>query len=266
MMKVLTEQEVNSPDFDHPPCPLSAKIIICSTPRSGSYLLCRAMIHHGIGVPHEYFNGINASSISARLCSQQIDSSHLAVDGEERREYISTLLKHRTVNGIFAAKIQGGQFAQYFKDSSRIELFKDAHFIYLYRENLLDQAISFHIALLTGRWGPDNTISTRPSAQPNFFDAALLDDRLRTIAVQDMEWRLFFARNAITPLFLSYESIKDDIAGTLRNIVAHSQLVLPLKDFTYIEPKGIEFRDPDAPPRSEVKARFLEKATDIVKD
>lgn len=262
MLKVFTEQEINGPDFDHPPGPLTAKVIICSTPRSGSYLLCRAMIHHGIGVPHEYFNGLNAGSISARLCSQRIDSRHLAVDAQERREYIRTLLEHRTVNGIFAAKIQGGQFAQYFKKSLPIDLFQHAHFIYLYRENLLDQAISFHIALLTGRWGPDNTISTQPSAQPNFFDAALLDDRLRTIAAQDMEWRLFFARNAITPLFLSYESIRDDIAGTLRKIVAHGQLVLPAKEFTYIEPKGIEFRSPDEPPRSEVKARFVEKTRD----
>lgn len=115
MIKPVTEREVSSGAFDQSPCPTRKKIIICSTPRSGSYLLCRAMIKHGIGVPHEYFNGINASMIGPRFGLGVINSRDLEVDGPTRRAYINALLTHRTVNGIFAAKIQGGQFAQYFR-------------------------------------------------------------------------------------------------------------------------------------------------------
>ena len=80
MIKPLTKSQVNSGDFDQPPCPVKIKLIICSTPRSGSYLLCRAMIRHGIGVPHEYFNGINAGFISSRLGIDRVTSRELEVD------------------------------------------------------------------------------------------------------------------------------------------------------------------------------------------
>ena len=111
------------------------------------------MIHHGIGIPHEYFNGINAGIISTRYGLGKITSRDLETDGQARRAYIAALLDRRTKNGIFAAKIHRGQFRQYFQNSGNLELFQGAHFIYVYREDLIAQAISFHVSLLTGRWG-----------------------------------------------------------------------------------------------------------------
>ena len=102
------------------------------------------MIHHGIGVPHEYFNGINAGVISSRLGLDKVTSRELEVDGKERQAYIAALLEHRTVNGIFAAKIQGGQFAQYFKNSEGIGLFPGR---------------SLHLPLSRGPLEPSNLIS-----------------------------------------------------------------------------------------------------------
>jgi hypothetical protein len=84
MVKPLSESEVNSAKFDQPPCPIKTKLIICSTPRSGSYLLCHAMIHHRIGVPHEYFNGLNASTIGPRIGAGNIATPQLEVDGPAR--------------------------------------------------------------------------------------------------------------------------------------------------------------------------------------
>jgi hypothetical protein len=55
------ELQLSSELLDRPPCPVRAKVFICSTPRTGSFLLCRAMIHHGIGIPHEYFHGRHAA-------------------------------------------------------------------------------------------------------------------------------------------------------------------------------------------------------------
>ncbi len=214
------------------------------------------MIHHGVGVPHGYFNGINAGIISSRFGLNRVTSRELEVDGEERRAYIAALLKHRTVNGIFAAKIQGGQFAQYLQNSKGIELFQGARFIYLYREDLLSQAISFHVSLLTGRWGPDDTVSTTPSSNPQFFDNDLIVSQMNVIAEQDKQWRLFFARNGISPLVFTYETIKDDLAGALLKIVTSFALPMPTQDFSYVE--GASDRSSDgAPPKSEIRARFL---------
>ena len=122
-VRVYTEQEVNSEAFDQPVSQLCTRIIICSTPRTGSYLLCRAMIHAGIGIPHEYFNSLNAAIIGTRYGLGAITSDDLETDGAKRRVYIAALLEHRTVNGIFAAKIQRGQFRQYFKNYYGIDLF-----------------------------------------------------------------------------------------------------------------------------------------------
>ena len=49
--------EIDGREWDLPPRaePPAHRVAICSTPRSGSYLLCRQMINAGIGLPHEYF-------------------------------------------------------------------------------------------------------------------------------------------------------------------------------------------------------------------
>src|SRR5438874_11461844 len=59
----VTSELLDQPEFNGTP----SKIFICSTPRSGSYMLCRYMINAGIGVPHEYFNPVIMSKIAPRL-------------------------------------------------------------------------------------------------------------------------------------------------------------------------------------------------------
>src|SRR5215469_13827297 len=59
----LTSELLDQPAFTGEP----VKIFICSTPRSGSYMLCRYMINAGLGVPHEYFNPVIMRQIAPRL-------------------------------------------------------------------------------------------------------------------------------------------------------------------------------------------------------
>src|SRR5438067_13592554 len=59
----LTSEILDQPEFIGQPC----KVFICSTPRSGSYMLCRYMINAGLGVPHEYFNPVIMRQIAPRL-------------------------------------------------------------------------------------------------------------------------------------------------------------------------------------------------------
>ena len=61
-----SETDVTGEAFDQPPSPLRTKLFICGSQRTGSYLLCRAMIHHGMGVPHEYFNTIHIAVLGPR--------------------------------------------------------------------------------------------------------------------------------------------------------------------------------------------------------
>src|SRR5205814_3422969 len=63
----MTSELLDQPQFSGEPC----KIFICSTPRSGSYMLCRYMINAGLGVPHEYFNPVIIRDIAPRLGLQK---------------------------------------------------------------------------------------------------------------------------------------------------------------------------------------------------
>src|SRR5258707_14191716 len=63
-----TELQISSELLDQPAFSGEPKkIFICSTPRSGSYMLCRFMINAGLGVPHEYFNPLIMREIAPRL-------------------------------------------------------------------------------------------------------------------------------------------------------------------------------------------------------
>src|SRR5438270_743391 len=173
------EAEVTSELFDQPVFEGEpAKIFICSTPRSGSYMLCRYMIHAGLGVPHEYFNPVIMRQIAPRLGLRtdklkwrrvsRIDrlpfgKALRSAEVEFLRNYIGALVPRRCHRGIFAAKIHFDQFIRILDNSVGHKLLDGGLFIYLFREDLLKQAISRNYAYLTGRWGIDDTVSTRPA-------------------------------------------------------------------------------------------------------
>jgi LPS sulfotransferase NodH len=258
MSELLTDWQVTGGEFDQPSCPVRHKLIICTTGRSGSFLLCRAMIHNRIGVPHEYFSGVYANAIATRLGLGTVMSPDLAVDGLKRQSYIDALLNRRTVNGIFAIKIHRGQFEQYLKNAPAKDLIRGAKFIYLYREDLLAQAVSFHISQLTGRWGIGSGDVTKIISEKKFFDNTAINNTLRMIADQDRDWRLFFAYSNIAPLFLSYESLISDISGALQKIALRFGLGLETQDLEYDEKSLAEVRGPGEPSKAEIQSQFLQ--------
>jgi LPS sulfotransferase NodH len=253
-----TELQLSSAAFDRPRCPIRAKLFVCSTGRTGSWFLCRALIHHGIGVPHEYFNARHIPAIAGRCGIEALaDDERWGADSEARRSYIAAVQERRTVNGIFASKIHWNQFLTYLSNREGRELLSGGHFIYLYREDLLAQTLSFHVAMETGRWGLDSAAMTLPAAAPRFFDAKLIAERMVLLAEANENWRLFFARNGLSPLFLSYERARADIAGTLRSIVERFDLGVPATSLDYVEDGPGEIRDEGVPPRAEIRAHFL---------
>ena len=104
-----------------------------------------------------------------------------------------------------------------------------------------------------------NTVTTQVVQNAQFFDNGLVENHLQIIAHQDKEWRLFFARNGILPLFLSYETIKADLPATLRKIVAHTKIELPSLDFEYTEPAPPDFRGPGESSKLEIRNNFLQR-------
>ena len=220
----ISSELLDQPEFSGQP----KKIFICSTPRSGSYFLCRHMINAGLGVPHEYFNPIVMQQMAPRL-GLEADIRGLTWSPRTRkdrllfrrgrgraaelaflRKYLGILLARRCQGGVFAAKVHFRDFRRTLDNSQGDALLANTLFIQLYREDILKQAVSEHFGQLTGRWGIDDSVTTPPVANPNFFDAEAVDRALNDLADQDRGWRVFFARRGVVPLAISYERLCED--------------------------------------------------------
>jgi LPS sulfotransferase NodH len=228
-----TEQQMNSELLDQPEfAGEPRKIYICSTPRSGSYMLCRYMINAGLGVPHEYFNPVIMRQIAPRLgLGNSVEGlkwrhrspwDHVpfgtpararAAEANFLGKYIDAIVARRCQGGIFAAKIHFDQFLKVLDNPVGRSLLDGGLFIHLYRDDLLAQAVSTHFAKLTGLWSIDDAVTTAPAAQPDFFDVAGLGRTLEELAEEDRGWRVFLARNGVSPMAISYERLREDPFG-----------------------------------------------------
>jgi LPS sulfotransferase NodH len=271
-----SETEVSSPQLDQPPfAGEPRKLFICSTPRSGSYLLCRYMINAGLGVPHEYFNPIIMRQMAPRLglgeradqlgwtppsLRDRLPFRNPARQSETAflKDYLAKLVEVRCQSGIFAAKLHFKHFVKVLDNPTGHRLLNGGVFIHLYRENLLGQAISVHFANLTGRWSIDDAITTKPADNPNFFDTAAIDREVRSLAEREMGWRVFFAQNGMRPISVSYERFCQDPYGLLDQIAAKVGIDPASLRRDYTESLRSETAsDPKVPDRAEVMRRYV---------
>jgi LPS sulfotransferase NodH len=271
-----TEQQMTSELLDQPAFTGEPrKLFICSTPRSGSYLLCRYMINAGLGVPHEYFNPIIMRQMAPRFGlgpavaelkwrpRSRMDRLPFATPARAAEEsflgqYLAALIPKRCQGGIFAAKIHFEHFVKVLDNPTGRKLLDGGVFIHLYRDDLLKQAVSTHFSNLTGRWSIDDTRSTAPAAQPNFFDAAALDRTLHRLAEDDLGWRVLLARNGLGPLSISYEQLCKDPAGFVATIARRMGVDPATLRQGYNEPANPPTEaEPGLPSRSEVARRYV---------
>jgi len=254
---VLNAIDFNDVRFDRSPSPLTTKLFLCSTQRTGSFLLCRAMLYYGLGIPHEYFNTTHISCLGPRFGLTALsDGGQASTDSRLRGEYIDELLRRRTIDGLFSAKLQWWENARYLDNPEGHRLLHGGRFIYLFREDLLAQAISFHVSMETGIWGLDNRVTSTAPSEPRFFDVQLLEARLEELAKADMSWRTFFARNGIAPLFLSYEQIVADLPRAVGTITARFGLP-PLRAGDAYRERRVAATKANAPSAADIRANFV---------
>ena len=273
-----TELQMSSALLDQPIFPGEPnKLFICSTPRSGSYLLCRFMINAGLGVPHEYFNPFVIRQMAPRLgFEESIKKLNWRPFGRmdllmlRRRErsaeldflqkYIQVLIQRRCQGGVFAAKIHFRDFRKVLDNPVGHRLLDQGLFIYLYRENLLTQAISERFGQLTGRWGVDDAITTPPAANPDFFDLKAIDRTINDLSEQERSWRMFLARNGVTPMSISYEKLCEDPFGFVIAVARRLGVDPDKLRRGYSETTSPPDNDPALPTKSEVARHYLAAA------
>ena len=267
----LTSELLDQPVYAGEPL----KIFICSTPRSGSYMLCRYMVNAGLGVPHEYFNPLFMRQIASRLGlgarAEKLKwrppnrRDRLPFRSRERineeaflADYVAALIPRRCQRGVFAAKIHFDQFVTVLDNNVGCRLLDGSVFIYLYREDLLKQAVSRNFAYLTGQWGDDEAVSTAPLPRPDLLEPKAVDRELRTLADEDRGWRVFLAQNGLAPMSISYEQLCKDPSSFVVEIARRVGIDPATLRQGYSEPVApVGFEDPRRPSKGEVARRYL---------
>ncbi len=188
------------------------------------------------GQPESYFRKLDEQLWATRW------DIVLSSDGAfEYSEFVrAALAVGRTDNGVFAARIMSGTLgylvdrlgaaypASACGDLDLLNLaFGHTRFIYLHRDDVLAQAVSWHRAEQTNVWHQtDQEESKRPEQEPR-FDFDQICKLVQTIEEHNSAWRAWFASVGIQPYMVRYEDIDADPVGVAREILDFLGLKLP---------------------------------------
>ena len=214
--------------------PSFASYIICTSPRSGSTLLCGLLAATGVaGRPGSHFHEpsldgwFDAYGLAGRAFRTQPEALRAVFDAVRERGTGGT--------GLFGLRMQQGSFAFFLEqlavlhpdrpsDAARIKAeFGPTLFVHLTRPDKLDQAISRVRAEQTGLWhrNADGTELERlsPPAEPHYDPGAIARHR-DDLAAHDAAWTTWFEDENIDPLRIRYDDLAGDPRGTLARVLS----------------------------------------------
>lgn len=195
--------------------------VICTSPRSGSTLLCKLLAATRIaGNPDSYFHG---ASISDWMAELGLAPSPSASEIELLESVFRAAITEGTLGtGIFGLRLQRHSFDFFTRKlavlhpehASDAERFRAAFgrtlFVHLTRRDKVEQAVSYVRAQQSGLWhvAPDGTELERlgPPQEP-VYDGSKLRTRFSEMTAHDRDWDLWFAAQGIDPLRITYEAL-----------------------------------------------------------
>lgn len=185
---------------------------MATSPRSGSWLLCRGLRSLGtLGYPEEY--------LAATSPSYYLPQWGLPPDLPYRDYLIEAFQRAKGANGVVGVKAHWYQMRHCLAQLGQLP-WDSARYVYLRREDTLRQAISWWRALASGQWWRSQSMVATP-LDPLAVPAGelLRIGTLQTILGEyDRAWRRFFAEQRTSPLVLTYDRLVADYAGSLRLI------------------------------------------------
>jgi LPS sulfotransferase NodH len=201
-----------------------ASYVVCTSPRSGSTLLCKLLGATGMaGAPDSHFH---EPSLIEWLADHGLARNDFATEHDALTAVVEAARRRGTGGtGIFGLRLQRHSFDFFIRqlgclhpacatDRDRIQAaFGTTLFIHLSRRNKLEQAISFVKATQTGLWhrAPDGTELERlsPPREP-VYDPDAIARQVAQATMQDREWDTWFAGQGIDPLRISYDDLSSD--------------------------------------------------------
>jgi len=230
----------HGPALDLAGAPVRRRLLVASTPRTGSTLLCRMLWATGrAAAPKEYLNPValrdwswrRAGPLHRRLLEAiprdgvPAWAAARARSPAFRRTHLAEVVGARTdASGLFAIKVHAHHARRWWADAGLAE----AVVVRLHREDTVGQAISWARARATNRWAPhqpDRPMRDRP-------DPSAVDRRLAAIAADEAWWDGALADRRV--LRLSYEALVDDPEAAVRAVLR--ALADPMWDTVVVPP------------------------------
>lgn len=206
--------------FDTPAAPgLRHLIVILSTPRSGSTLLCDLFRINDICVPHEYFQSQEYLPLLADRWG--------CINGDrlDLRAYVEALVAHRTsAEGVLGINLHGAHIP-IFREVEGMFGAVPVHFVVVRRRDTILQAISYEIAGQTRRWSSAFEADRAPEYS---FERIL--DRTRNLVHQNLLIDASLRSLGIAPVEIVYEDLIADPAAQLRRLDALRGLEISLTE------------------------------------
>ncbi len=188
------------------------KLLICTAPRTASSSLSKLIRTSGLGQVSEY-----CSTLAERRFRMRTNSRVSVSKSKLSAEYIRAIMPLRTVQGVFAAKIQHAHIKRTIRAGLARELLDGADLVFLFRRDLSDQAVSYTVSLLTDNWGRRDT----DIGPTSFSDARLRREYIRQLnylAYEYSEWQAIFSSLGVSYTELPSEDFIKQPAQTVRNL------------------------------------------------
>lgn len=218
--------------------------IICSTPCTGSTLLCDMLAAtHVAGTPDSFFMGNIDPAWAGRW--------GLPAGGDRRDAVFAAATLKAAIaagsgqTGVFGLRLMrddlddlsaliDAAFPGLPSDNARLAAaFGRVLYIHLNREDHLGQAVSMVKAEQTGLWhrAPDGTELERlaPPREPE-YDFRRIADKLAQLEQSDAAWRTWFRDQGIDPLRIRYEVLSADPADAVSRICEALEVPAPARE------------------------------------
>lgn len=205
--------------------------LLCTSPRSGSTLLCDMLIRSGVaGRPESLFRPESIVGFSGRwgLPPATVDTWG--------QDYLDTALDHgRAGSAGFAARIMGSDMAPFLarlaelhpgrnRDRERLrEQLGVTYFVHLSRADKVAQAVSLVLAYQTGRWHLNADGSAREqlgARREPTYDQDHIASELATLEYEEGWWNEWFDVQGISPIRVTYQQLAAQPVETLAQILA----------------------------------------------
>ena len=201
--------------------------VVCSTPRSGSGLLCRGLASTGVlGAPLEYLNIAHRGILSERWgCGADLGAYIAALhDRRSSPEGLFGIKVHWDQLVAAGAEAMGRTFDRFrwdVPDEVLSSLFPNPVFVRIIRLDLDRQAVSLWRAQQSDVWSIATTDESGPDGRQAPYSFTGIEQCRRSIEIGEACWTRLLRQAGVGPVIVTYEQLTSAFAQTVATVAHH---------------------------------------------